>query len=83
MVVVAAKATDPCRPTAPHHLGRKGTLPMPKMRKKSDLPRKTCAACGLPFTWRKKWERDWEAVRFCSDRCRKDGAKAKSEAAPR
>ncbi|HVF82540.1 MAG TPA: DUF2256 domain-containing protein [Sphingomicrobium sp.] len=43
---------------------------MPKMRQKSDLPTKVCAACGLPFTWRKKWARDWEKVRFCSDRCR-------------
>ena len=54
---------------------------MPKMRKKSELPTKVCAACGLPFAWRKKWERDWDAVRFCSDRCRKDGAKAKGGAA--
>ncbi|MGB0770817.1 MAG: DUF2256 domain-containing protein, partial [Paracoccaceae bacterium] len=23
------------------------------MRKKSDLPTKLCATCGLPFTWRK------------------------------
>ncbi len=43
---------------------------MPKMRKKADLPSKTCQTCGLPFTWRKKWERDWENVRYCSDRCR-------------
>ncbi|WP_374436825.1 DUF2256 domain-containing protein [Tabrizicola sp.] len=56
---------------------------MPKMRKKSELPQKTCAACGLPFTWRKKWERDWEAVRFCSDRCRKAGAKRDRDPAPR
>ncbi len=47
---------------------------MPKMRKKSELPQKLCAACGLPFTWRKKWERDWDAVRYCSDRCRKADA---------
>ncbi len=40
---------------------------MPKMRKKSELPQKLCAACGLPFTWRKRWERDWDAVRYCSD----------------
>lgn len=46
---------------------------MPKMRKKSDLPQKLCACCGLPFSWRKKWERDWDAVRYCSDRCRKAG----------
>lgn len=56
---------------------------MPKMRKKSDLPQKTCVACGLPFSWRKKWERDWETVRFCSDRCRKDGAKCKAGTPPR
>ena len=34
------------------------------------LPTKTCAACGRTITWRKKWERDWEQVRFCSDACR-------------
>ena len=50
-----------------------------KMRKKSDLPQKTCAACGLPFTWRKKWERDWDNVRYCSDRCR-GKAKARGDA---
>jgi hypothetical protein len=39
--------------------------------KKENLPTKVCAACGRPFTWRKKWERDWENVRYCSDACRK------------
>ena len=52
---------------------------MPKMRRKSDLPTKICAACGLPFTWRKKWERDWDNVRYCSDRCRGKG-KARGDA---
>jgi hypothetical protein len=56
---------------------------MPKMRKKSDLPQKRCAACGLTFSWRKKWERDWDAVRYCSDRCRKAGAKPEGGVAPR
>jgi hypothetical protein len=51
---------------------------MPKMRKKADLPQKICLTCGLPFSWRKKWERDWDAVRYCSDRCRKRAA-AKGE----
>ena len=46
-----------------------------RMRKKHDLPQKKCLHCGLPFTWRKKWERDWEAVKFCSDRCRQQGSK--------
>lgn len=38
--------------------------------RKPHLPEKTCAACGRPFAWRKKWARDWEQVRFCSDACR-------------
>jgi hypothetical protein len=43
---------------------------MPRGVKKTDLPQKLCATCGKPFAWRKKWERDWDRVRFCSDRCR-------------
>ena len=31
---------------------------------------KTCATCGRTITWRKKWERDWPNIRFCSDGCR-------------
>ncbi|MFC6496042.1 DUF2256 domain-containing protein [Gemmobacter lanyuensis] len=49
---------------------------MAKMRKKGDLPSKPCATCGRPFTWRRKWARDWESVRHCSDRCRAE-AKAR------
>ncbi|MEY8875014.1 MAG: DUF2256 domain-containing protein [Leptothrix sp. (in: b-proteobacteria)] len=41
-----------------------------RMRQKADLPSKTCLHCGRPFAWRKKWERDWAEVRYCSDRCR-------------
>lgn len=37
---------------------------------KSDLPTKVCATCGLSFTWRKKWEKCWDDVKYCSDRCR-------------
>lgn len=43
---------------------------MPRGIKKANLPSKTCQACGLAFVWRKKWQRDWEHVRYCSDRCR-------------
>lgn len=43
---------------------------MPKMKKKSDLPQKICAQCGRPFAWRRKWARDWEQVRYCSEACR-------------
>jgi hypothetical protein len=54
---------------------------MPKMIRKGDLPTKTCATCGLPFTWRKKWEKVWDEVRYCSDRCR--GGKIKTSPGPR
>jgi hypothetical protein len=56
-----------------------------KMRKKADLPSKPCAHCGLQFSWRKKWERDWEQVKFCSERCRRTAGEplAPDEAAPR
>lgn len=30
-------------------------------------------ACGRRIEWRKKWERDWEHVRYCSDACRRRG----------
>jgi hypothetical protein len=40
--------------------------------KKQDLPKKICLVCERPFAWRKKWEKDWENVKYCSDRCRKE-----------
>ena len=46
-----------------------------KMVRKGDLPTKLCAQCGRPFAWRKKWERVWDEVRFCSDRCRGEAKK--------
>ncbi|WP_081621338.1 DUF2256 domain-containing protein [Flavobacterium rivuli] len=38
---------------------------------KSYLPSKPCATCGREFTWRKKWEKNWDEVKYCSDGCRK------------
>jgi hypothetical protein len=43
---------------------------MSKMVKKSDLPSKICVTCDKPFTWRKKWEKVWDEVKYCSDKCR-------------
>jgi hypothetical protein len=34
------------------------------------LPERPCTACGRRITWRKKWARDWESIRYCSDACR-------------
>ncbi len=38
-----------------------------------DVPERTCASCGRRIEWRKKWERDWDQVRWCSDACRRHG----------
>ncbi len=39
--------------------------------KKSNLPEKDCIVCGRSFKWRKKWERCWDQVIYCSDKCKK------------
>ncbi|HCD26754.1 MAG TPA: DUF2256 domain-containing protein [Gammaproteobacteria bacterium] len=39
--------------------------------KKQNLPSKVCPVCSRPFDWRKKWRRDWDAVKYCSERCRR------------
>ncbi|NNE95448.1 MAG: DUF2256 and DUF3253 domain-containing protein [Acidimicrobiales bacterium] len=36
----------------------------------TDRAAKTCRSCGRTIQWRKKWERDWDQVRYCSQRCR-------------
>lgn len=49
-------------------------------------PDKTCATCGRPFSWRKKWARNWDEIRYCSDACRRhkpDAADRALEAALR
>ncbi|WP_306016898.1 DUF2256 domain-containing protein [Oceanicaulis sp. MMSF_3324] len=45
-------------------------------RRKADLPQKTCPVCQRPFAWRKKWERNWESVKYCSRRCASQRHKA-------
>ncbi|EOW0799175.1 DUF2256 domain-containing protein [Vibrio parahaemolyticus] len=37
----------------------------------SHLPTKLCPVCERPFSWRKKWARNWEKVIYCSERCRR------------
>ncbi|MBT8218943.1 MAG: DUF2256 domain-containing protein [Bacteroidia bacterium] len=45
--------------------------------KKQHLPTKICPTCKRPFNWRKKWKYNWEEVKYCSERCRRN-RKAKS-----
>jgi hypothetical protein len=42
-----------------------------KMVRKGDLQEKICLSCQRPFAWRKKWARDWDQVKYCSVRCRR------------
>jgi len=46
-----------------------------KQQKKQDLLSKTCVVCNRPFTWRKKWEKVWDEVKYCSDKCRQNKIK--------
>lgn len=53
-----------------------GPLPMPfpapdYRGNKAALPSKPCVACGRPMSWRRKWARNWDEVKYCSDACRR------------
>ena len=39
---------------------------------KKPLPHKICVRCKKPFSWRKKWERVWDDVKYCGERCRRN-----------
>ena len=47
------------------------------------LPSKPCARCGREFSWRKKWERCWDEVRYCGEKCRRGRLDEVDEAAYR
>ncbi|WP_050526080.1 DUF2256 domain-containing protein [Pseudorhodobacter aquimaris] len=38
--------------------------------KKANLAQKICPVCARPFSWRKKWKKTWDEVRYCSAKCR-------------
>jgi hypothetical protein len=39
---------------------------------KQYLDEKICEVCKRPFSWRKKWEKVWNEVKYCSDKCRQN-----------
>ncbi len=41
-------------------------------KRQAETPKKSkiCQSCGRTFEWRKKWERDWDVIKYCSDGCR-------------
>ena len=36
---------------------------------------KVCAVCGRKIEWRRKWHKDWDSVKYCSDKCRRASLK--------
>ncbi|WP_336749545.1 DUF2256 domain-containing protein [Pantoea vagans] len=38
---------------------------------KRSLPVRYCKTCNKPMSWRKKWEKCWNEVLYCSERCRR------------
>lgn len=60
-------------PTPP---GRKGD----HKGNKQALPSKPCVACGRTMTWRRAWAKNWNDVKYCSDRCRAAAARLRGEA---
>jgi len=38
---------------------------------KKHLPNKICPTCNFSFSWRKKWEKDWDQVKYCSKKCKR------------
>ena len=42
-------------------------------------PPKTCASCGREIEWRAKWAHNWDAVRYCSQACRRRGIRPVDE----
>ena len=58
------------------------TPPMPRRLAKAHLPSKICPVCQRPFSWRRKWAKDWAQVRYCSERCRRGRTGADLSGAP-
>lgn len=46
----------------------------------TDRAPRTCVACGRVVEWRKKWDRNWETVRYCSATCRGRGVRTVDQA---
>ena len=47
-------------------------MPDKQHKRQPETPKqeKNCQTCGRAFSWRKKWEKDWDVVKYCSDACR-------------
>jgi hypothetical protein len=49
---------------------------------KRALSSKPCVQCGRAMPWRRAWAKNWNEVKFCSDRCRGDARRGAGGKAP-
>ncbi|MGB5774470.1 MAG: DUF2256 domain-containing protein, partial [Sedimenticolaceae bacterium] len=71
---IATAVVDGAR--APHNFRVGNPTCSTMAHKKPHLPTRLCAVCRRPFSWRKRWRNSWDAVRYCSERCRRAVAKS-------
>ncbi|MFO0373705.1 MAG: DUF2256 domain-containing protein [Alphaproteobacteria bacterium] len=45
---------------------------MARSNSKQFLPKKICPVCLRPFSWRLKWKKNWETVKYCSQKCKRN-----------
>ncbi|MEO0454093.1 MAG: DUF2256 and DUF3253 domain-containing protein [Verrucomicrobiota bacterium] len=38
--------------------------------------KRICQHCGRPFSWRKKWEKVWDEIKYCSQKCRSESKRS-------
>ncbi|WP_373280635.1 DUF2256 domain-containing protein [Methylomonas koyamae] len=72
-----ARASGPCPAAQPNPSPALGYKPSWSF----DAPQAVVAienlpVCSRPFAWRKKWAKDWDAVKYCSTRCRNQRSSA-------
>ncbi|NBR05482.1 MAG: DUF2256 domain-containing protein [Planctomycetes bacterium] len=48
------------------------------MKTNKSKPFKICQTCQRPFSWRKKWEKVWNDVKYCSEKCNRNRKISKS-----
>lgn len=62
---------EPLHPVLMSRVGKSSTSAK-AFRNPHNLPTKDCVVCKRPFTWRKKWEKCWDEVLTCSERCKRE-----------
>lgn len=68
--------TAPLGGCCSHHQVARSEAALGRFWSVSEPAPKTCVVCGRIMQWRKKWERSWDEVRYCSTACRRRGVQS-------